>query len=231
MVNMLKLYEADALVLHALCLSSYPSYLKSHSRGYVKAWIFVGGITVEIPAVVLVEAINWLASQLSVLYGKANRRFIKERKEKEQTAEVVVATKFAALPWRLGRESVIATLKDSFSRLGLSSVELYQLHWSAFLQENIHLKIHLRGLEAEYTLHNSSQRFIKERKEKEQTVEVAVATKFAALPWRLGRESVVVALKDSFSRLGLSSVELYQLHWSVAISYIFFFSITDHSED
>ena len=44
-------------------------------------------------------------------------------------------------------------------------------------------------------------------------MDVAVATKFAALPWRLGRESVVAALKDSLSRLGLSSVELYQLHW------------------
>ncbi|KAJ4839348.1 hypothetical protein Tsubulata_008287 [Turnera subulata] len=56
-------------------------------------------------------------------------------------------------------------------------------------------------------------RFIKERKEKDPQVDVAVATKFAALPWRLGRQSVVAALKDSLSRLGLSSVELYQLHW------------------
>jgi aryl-alcohol dehydrogenase-like predicted oxidoreductase len=46
-------------------------------------------------------------------------------------------------------------------------------------------------------------------------VEVAVATKFAALPWRLGRQSVLKALKDSLCRLGLSSVDLYQLHWSV----------------
>ncbi|XP_043701487.1 uncharacterized oxidoreductase At1g06690, chloroplastic [Telopea speciosissima] len=56
-------------------------------------------------------------------------------------------------------------------------------------------------------------RFISERKEKDPSVEVAVATKFAALPWRFGRESVVSALKDSLCRLGLSSVELYQLHW------------------
>uniref|UniRef100_A0A2P2L7Z6 Aldo/keto reductase family protein n=1 Tax=Rhizophora mucronata TaxID=61149 RepID=A0A2P2L7Z6_RHIMU len=34
-----------------------------------------------------------------------------------------------------------------------------------------------------------------------------------ALPWRLGRQSVLTALKDSLCRLGLSSVELYQLHW------------------
>ncbi|KAF3445037.1 hypothetical protein FNV43_RR14730 [Rhamnella rubrinervis] len=56
-------------------------------------------------------------------------------------------------------------------------------------------------------------RFIRERKEKEPEVEVAVATKFAALPWRLGRQSVLTALKDSLCRLGLPSVELYQLHW------------------
>uniref|UniRef100_A0A7N0TYT8 NADP-dependent oxidoreductase domain-containing protein n=1 Tax=Kalanchoe fedtschenkoi TaxID=63787 RepID=A0A7N0TYT8_KALFE len=56
-------------------------------------------------------------------------------------------------------------------------------------------------------------RFIKERKQKDPDVEVAVATKFAALPWRLGRQSVIAALKDSLTRLELSSVELYQLHW------------------
>ncbi|XP_074273328.1 putative oxidoreductase At1g06690, chloroplastic [Silene latifolia] len=56
-------------------------------------------------------------------------------------------------------------------------------------------------------------RFIKERKEKDPEVEVTVATKFAALPWRLGRQSVVNALKESLSRLELTSVELYQLHW------------------
>ncbi|XP_038987872.1 uncharacterized oxidoreductase At1g06690, chloroplastic [Phoenix dactylifera] len=55
-------------------------------------------------------------------------------------------------------------------------------------------------------------RFIKERQQKE-SVEVAVATKFAPLPWRFGRGSVLSALKSSLSRLGLSSVDLYQLHW------------------
>lgn len=42
---------------------------------------------------------------------------------------------------------------------------------------------------------------------------MAVATKFAALPWRFGRGSVLSALKKSLDRLGLASVELYQLHW------------------
>ncbi|CAE6072450.1 unnamed protein product [Arabidopsis arenosa] len=56
-------------------------------------------------------------------------RFIRERKERFYGAEISVATKFAALPWRLGRESVITALKDSLSLLELSSVDLYQLHW------------------------------------------------------------------------------------------------------
>lgn len=55
-------------------------------------------------------------------------RFIKERKQTDST-DIVVATKFAALPWRLGRGSVVSALKDSLNRLGLSSVDVYQLHW------------------------------------------------------------------------------------------------------
>ncbi|KAL8474143.1 hypothetical protein ACS0TY_030833 [Phlomoides rotata] len=56
-------------------------------------------------------------------------------------------------------------------------------------------------------------RFIKERKQRNPEVEVAVATKYAALPWRLGRQSVISALKDSLARLEMPCVELYQLHW------------------
>lgn len=56
-------------------------------------------------------------------------------------------------------------------------------------------------------------RFIKERKGKNPGVEVAIATKFAALPWRFGRQSVLAALKESLGRLQLDSVDLYQLHW------------------
>jgi len=43
---------------------------------------------------------------------------------------------------------------------------------------------------------------------------VNVATKFAAYPWRITRESVVRAARESCERLGKESVELGQLHWS-----------------
>lgn len=39
-----------------------------------------------------------------------------------------------------------------------------------------------------------------------------VATKFMPYPWRLRRKSLVKALRDSLDRLGLSRVDLYQIH-------------------
>jgi diketogulonate reductase-like aldo/keto reductase len=63
--------------------------------------------------------------------------------------------------------------------------------------------------------------FIRERKQ-QGPVDVTVATKFAALPWRFGRGSVLSALKKSLERLGLPSVELYQLHWSVICFFLSF---------
>ncbi len=40
-----------------------------------------------------------------------------------------------------------------------------------------------------------------------------VATKYFPFPWRMGRKSVISALKRSLERLGLDSVALYQVHW------------------
>ncbi|KAE8649790.1 hypothetical protein Csa_012389 [Cucumis sativus] len=56
-------------------------------------------------------------------------RFIKERKRKDPGFEITIATKYAVFPWRLGRHSVVSVLKESLCRLGLESVDLYQLHW------------------------------------------------------------------------------------------------------
>ncbi|KAG6552230.1 hypothetical protein Mapa_006078 [Marchantia paleacea] len=60
-------------------------------------------------------------------------RFIKERQKAKpaETTKVVVATKFAALPWRFGRGSVVSAVRASLQRLGLSQIDLYQLHWYA----------------------------------------------------------------------------------------------------
>ena len=42
---------------------------------------------------------------------------------------------------------------------------------------------------------------------------VAVATKFAPVPWREGAESVVEACRASAERLGVESIDLYQIHF------------------
>ncbi|CAM9943836.1 unnamed protein product [Ascophyllum nodosum] len=42
---------------------------------------------------------------------------------------IVIATKFAPLPWRLGRRSVVDACKASLDRLGAESMEIYQIHW------------------------------------------------------------------------------------------------------
>ena len=44
------------------------------------------------------------------------------------TREVLVATKFFPFPWRLRKEALIRSLKDSLRRLQLSQVDLYQIH-------------------------------------------------------------------------------------------------------
>lgn len=59
--------------------------------------------------------------------GKSERflgQFIAGRRE-----ELVIATKFMPLPWRLGKGQLLAALRKSLERLGLSSVDLYQIHW------------------------------------------------------------------------------------------------------
>lgn len=43
--------------------------------------------------------------------------------------------------------------------------------------------------------------------------ELAVATKFAPVPWREGAESVVEACRASAERLGVQQIPLYQVHW------------------
>ncbi len=54
-----------------------------------------------------------------------------------KSGKAIVATKFAPFPWRFSRSSVVAALKDSLSRLGLTYVDLYQLHWCAFHLETL----------------------------------------------------------------------------------------------
>ncbi len=43
--------------------------------------------------------------------------------------QVVVATKFFPMPGRFGRGAIVSALHRSLKRLGMASVDLYQIHW------------------------------------------------------------------------------------------------------
>ncbi len=47
----------------------------------------------------------------------------------ESRTSAIVASKFFPFPWRLTRGSLVSALKHSLGRLGLSSIDLYQIHW------------------------------------------------------------------------------------------------------
>jgi aryl-alcohol dehydrogenase-like predicted oxidoreductase len=44
------------------------------------------------------------------------------------------------------------------------------------------------------------------------TKQVRIATKFMPFPWRLSRNSLIRALRKSLKRLGISQIDLYQIH-------------------
>jgi aryl-alcohol dehydrogenase-like predicted oxidoreductase len=45
------------------------------------------------------------------------------------------------------------------------------------------------------------------------TVPIFIASKFMPFPWRIRRESLRRAFQGSLKRLGLSKIDLYQIHW------------------
>ena len=50
-------------------------------------------------------------------------------------------------------------------------------------------------------------------REAQASGEVAVATKFAPVPWRQNADDVVAACKASRERLGVEQIDLYQIHF------------------
>ncbi len=48
---------------------------------------------------------------------------------KETDQPVLVATKYFPLPWRFGKNALLRALKSSLARLGVESIDLYQIHW------------------------------------------------------------------------------------------------------
>ncbi len=63
------------------------------------------------------------------LYGRGKSERLLGQFVRESGAQVLVATKFLPFPWRLTKGQLLSALRGSLRRLGMSSVDLYQIHW------------------------------------------------------------------------------------------------------
>ena len=63
------------------------------------------------------------------VYGSGRSERLTGQFVKETDQPILVATKFFPMPWRLTRNSLPAALRHSLDRLGMESVDLYQVHW------------------------------------------------------------------------------------------------------
>lgn len=63
------------------------------------------------------------------VYGYGNSERLLGAFMKETDQPVLVATKFFPYPWRFGKGAIPRALKASLERLGVDSVDLYQIHW------------------------------------------------------------------------------------------------------
>lgn len=76
-----------------------------------------------------------LASGISLfdtaeVYGDGDsEKFLGEFLKEKTPGKVYIATKFAPMPWRFKTTDLLKALKASLDRLGLKSVDLYQIHW------------------------------------------------------------------------------------------------------
>jgi len=65
------------------------------------------------------------------VYGSGRSERLLGRFIKETDQPVLVATKFFPYPWRFTRKAIVKALKGSLERIGIESVDLYQIHWPA----------------------------------------------------------------------------------------------------
>mmetsp|Transcript_12088 Transcript_12088/g.15812 ORF Transcript_12088/g.15812 Transcript_12088/m.15812 type:complete len:376 (+) Transcript_12088:119-1246(+) len=69
------------------------------------------------------------------VYGFGKSEYLCGKFKRKSGKDAVIASKFAPLPFRLGKNSVVNACKASLERMGLDSMELYQLHWPAIFQD------------------------------------------------------------------------------------------------
>ena len=63
------------------------------------------------------------------IYGNGRSERLLGQFLKGTDQPVLIATKFLPFPWRFGKNSLVRSLNGSLARLGVESVDLYQIHW------------------------------------------------------------------------------------------------------
>jgi aryl-alcohol dehydrogenase-like predicted oxidoreductase len=63
------------------------------------------------------------------VYGNGRSERLLGQFLKETDQPVLIATKFFPLPWRFRKKALARALRGSLARLGVESVDLYQIHW------------------------------------------------------------------------------------------------------
>jgi len=63
------------------------------------------------------------------IYGQGRSEILLGKFIRESGQQPIVATKFMPFPWRLRKVNLLKALRGSLNRLGLSAVDLYQMHW------------------------------------------------------------------------------------------------------
>ncbi|MEI6042863.1 MAG: aldo/keto reductase [Chloroflexota bacterium] len=79
------------------------------------------------------------------VYGRGLSETLLGKAARKANSPVVIATKYAPLPMRLKPAEVEKALEASLNRLGLSSVDLYQVHWPYSLIQQEDLMVALSG--------------------------------------------------------------------------------------
>ncbi len=62
-------------------------------------------------------------------YGQGRSEALLGQFRRRSGWPVVIATKFMPFPWRLTKGELLRALRNSLQRLGLQTVDLYQMHW------------------------------------------------------------------------------------------------------
>ncbi len=78
----------------------------------------------------LAAGINFLDSAEMYGFGRSEQLIGQFMQANGQPAQpVLIATKFAPVPWRLGKTSLLSALRGSLKRLQVPRVDLYQIHF------------------------------------------------------------------------------------------------------